>query len=184
MNDEIPPVLSVETLSKLLGITPRRIQQLADLEIVERDDKGFYKSSAIAAYISYVKSETRSKPKEIGEKDREQARLYAAQANEKELKVLQLKGELIPVEQFQFVLTSMIRGARTKLLALPTNIAPQLIGVQTMTDAVDILQTAMYAALTDLSEDEHLIDRDDLDSLEGDTAHVCATAQTDSDGMG
>lgn len=186
---ELPLSLSIETISEVLGVTPRRIQQLAEIGIVERDLNGRYKTSSIAAYIEYVKTENRSKPKEIGEKDREQARLYSAQADEKELKVRILRGELISIEQFRFITTNMIRAVRTKLLALPNNMARSLVGIEKVTEAMDILQKAVYEALTDLAEDENLIPEipgadDDLESLEGSASDVCTAPEVDSDRMG
>ena len=79
--------LSVNDIAELLGVSVRRVNQLENEGVIEKEKHGSYDGPAcVKAYIDYSKS---------GSGDR--ARLYRAQAEAKEIEVLTTKGELLHV---------------------------------------------------------------------------------------
>ncbi len=81
----------------------------------------------------------------------ERARLAFHQANEKELQVKQLQGDLIPadavLEEWQKMLSSM----RSKLLSIPGKTAHLVIAAEKYQEAERILRVQIHEALMELS---------------------------------
>lgn len=80
-----------------------------------------------------------------------QTRLTTAQAELKELELAEQRGELHRASAIAKVWTDNVINARTKLLAIPTKIAPELIG-QDLQTTQQKLKSAIYEALEELAE--------------------------------
>lgn len=102
-------------------------------------------------------------------------RKIAAQAQIEELNLFQRRGELVDITTMRRHLEPMITDTRTRLLALPTKIAPKLVGMKDPRNIRSVLETEINEALDDLSR----IDPADV-CAEGHVAHVGATPEADS----
>lgn len=80
-----------------------------------------------------------------------QTRLVTAQAELKENELAEQRGELHRASAIAKVWTDNVINARTKLLAIPTKIAPELIG-QDLQTTQQKLKSAIYEALEELAE--------------------------------
>lgn len=82
----------------------------------------------------------------------EHARLEKLKADEKDLAVRKLHGELIEVEEVQKVWMKHIGAARARILSLPRKLAPVLKGMKTTREIEAAIKLEVYEALHELSE--------------------------------
>lgn len=84
---------------------------------------------------------------------KERARLTHNQAERAELENAITRGELIPANQVEETWTNHVLRMRSRLLALPSKIAPTLSGLDTYSEVFEIIRAACYEALEELSTD-------------------------------
>lgn len=83
--------------------------------------------------------------------DAERARLTHHQANKTALEEDTLKGALIPADMVKETWATLVMSFRAKMIGLPNKAAPQIIGVDDLREAEQILQDFIYDALSELS---------------------------------
>lgn len=93
-----------------------------------------------------------SKPGRVDKHDAE-IRLKTLQADKVEMELKQTAGELIPVEEVTHALTNMIMRVKTRLLRIPTAIAPLVVGLSDVYGVQKRLEDGVREALEELSED-------------------------------
>jgi phage terminase Nu1 subunit (DNA packaging protein) len=125
--------VGVKKVAMALGVTPRRVQQLAQEGMPHGDGRGKYDlAQCMLWYIRYLQKviDKRESPQgSIGDSLRTQReRLVSAQADREELELSKLRGELIPVSLFEQVMSKQITSARQRLLTLPGSVAHMLEG--------------------------------------------------------
>lgn len=81
-------------------------------------------------------------------------RLVLAQAELEELKVLEKKEELIPLEKMQYILTHMLGKFRAKILALPSKLAPRVANEKEPKKVEKILTVACHEVLSELADND------------------------------
>lgn len=120
----------------------------------------------------------------------ERSRLASAQADHQEM-VNQLKrGELLPAAEVRAAGEAMIAASRARLLALPSRVAPEVVGVDGLAQVVGILDDAVREALEELSgiviePTDDGADRDaDSGGMDRDSAHLAPAAATDRQRVG
>lgn len=82
----------------------------------------------------------------------ERARLTHHQANKTALEEKVLEGSLIPSELVQETWQTLVVSFRAKMIGIPTKAAPQLIGVDNLVEAEQLLQDYIYDALSQLAD--------------------------------
>lgn len=82
----------------------------------------------------------------------ERARLAHHQADKTELEVATLRGELIPAEIVKRVQGDMVSAYRARSLSIPTKAAHELLGLDDLNEAQDILKSYIYEALDELAD--------------------------------
>lgn len=120
------------TLEKIIGVSDRRIRQLAEEGIIIRAAKGRYKlMDSILNFILKLKVEIEMKggTSPDGEIDLEEERALHEKVKRhiSELKLQTMKGELHKSEDVEHVMTDMLVSIKTKLLSMPTKLAPILV---------------------------------------------------------
>ncbi|MGR8917973.1 MAG: terminase small subunit [Gammaproteobacteria bacterium] len=83
--------------------------------------------------------------------DKEKTRLTRAQAEKTELEVATLRGDLIPSDTVMRVQGGMVSAFRARALALPSKMAPQVIGLDEK-GAEAVLTDAVHEALDELGD--------------------------------
>jgi hypothetical protein len=146
-----PTDWTVSGLSVELGIDRRTIgKKIANVAPVRIDGKSKYYRMADVVAAIYVNV---SVGPTDGTKEDNEARLVKAKADEKELQVARLKGELIPTDEAKRRWASYIAGAKARLLSLPSKLAPAVIGVDKLNEVKNILSEGVRDVLTELSTD-------------------------------
>lgn len=120
------------TLEKMIGVSDRRIRQLAEEGIVIRAAKGRYKlKDSIMNYILTLKvaMEAAGTDSPDGELDLEEEKAIHERVKRhiSELKLQVMKGELHRSGDVERVMTDMLVSIRARLLAMPTKLAPLLV---------------------------------------------------------
>lgn len=83
----------------------------------------------------------------------EKARLTKAQADKEEIKVLEMRGQLLDANTVADSWAKQIMATRAKLLALPTKIAPLIVD-KTVETAQFLLQDYIEEALNELANEQ------------------------------
>jgi phage terminase Nu1 subunit (DNA packaging protein) len=124
-------------LARLLGVSTRQVRNLADAGIVKK--QGQYNTAryagpaSIKAYLEHkiaqaTPSSAKEASKNINEAD---LRVKNADAELKELKAAQLKGELVEVAYVEQSLGQLFGNLRSRILGLSSKLTPQLVGLAT-----------------------------------------------------
>ena len=135
--------ISSSDLAKVLVLTVQRVNQLAKDGTIKREADGKFEiSSAVETYYRF-------KLLTDAEVDyqREHAKLEQAK---QELGILD--GTLLIADEVESLMANMIITCKTRLLGIPSRLAPQLLGLRNLSKIAEILRDEIYQALTELSE--------------------------------
>lgn len=134
-------------LAKLLNITQRRVNQLAEEKIITRQPEGdFVLPEAIAEFYSF-----KFQSDEAIDFMAEKALHEKAKRELAELELQKRRNEVHDAADVELVMSDMLTNLRSQLLGLPAKMAPQLANRdkdyidQTLTDEI-------YARMTELSD--------------------------------
>lgn len=145
------------TLEKIIGVSDRRIRQLAEEGIVIRASKGRYKlKDSIMNYILTLKvaMEAAGTDSPDGELDLEEEKAIHERVKRhiSELKLQVMKGELHRSGDVERVMTDMLVSIRARLLAMPTKLAPLLVARNDVGYIRTALNREMLDALNELKD--------------------------------
>lgn len=172
---------SVDTIAKLLDMTPRRVQQLANEGVVPKPkDRGQYEIvPCVVGYIKHIKGMLNG---DAGDLATEKTRLTKAQADKAEIETARLKRDLISLADAEKGWATLVGAFRSKMLTVPPR-AALTVTKKTEKEAERILTGMVYEALAELS---HWVpDDDDAEqSLESGSEGGRAAANNDGAGMG
>lgn len=120
------------SLEKIIGVSDRRIRQLAEEGVIVRAAHGRYKlMDSITNYILNLKvaMEASGTKTPDGELDLEEEKAIHERVKRhiSELKLQIMKGDLHKSEDVERVMTDMLVSVRTKLLSMPAKLAPLLV---------------------------------------------------------
>lgn len=120
--------VSTEDLAQVLGLTPRRLQQLENTGVLVRLAHGEWDLAAsVQAYVQHrVKGQTDRRRRSTGEPGSAEAKLKAAKAGREELKLAQEMGELIPTEEAIAILDEVIGTLRADLAGVPARLTREM----------------------------------------------------------
>lgn len=120
-----------ETIAQLLGVTPRRLQQLAAEGFVPKSERGLYPLvGSVQGYIRYLKEHSRE-----ASRGTEHARLARAQAVKVEMENYRRAGEYILRADVHDMLTELATTLVGSLEGIPGRTANEYAG---LTDAARI----------------------------------------------
>ena len=80
----------------------------------------------------------------------ERARFAAAQADDREMRNDLARGDQITVAEFHLMVTSAFARVRAKMLALPSKMAPLVVGAKNAAEAQAMLRDVVHDALDEL----------------------------------
>jgi len=152
----------VGTLANICNLTNERIQQLTKENVIIKKERGRYELwASLKNYIKYLQvrvggsrgaSGDEVEGDDAGNYQRHRARLYKAKAENAEIEVGLIKGNVHESRAVEKVWDDMISNARSKLLAMPTKLAPKLEGVTDIAELKEIIESEIYQALQELSD--------------------------------
>ena len=133
----------VDQVAALLGVTPRRLQQLANEGWFAVAERGRYPLvGTVQGYIKYLKEGARDQ-----NRGSEQARLARAQAVKVEMENFRRMGELITREQSDSTNQGLVVIVKSSLEGMPGRLSSELAGLTEPTDVYKRLQTEHRAVL-------------------------------------
>lgn len=140
---------SVDTLAKLLDMTPRRVQQLANEKIIPKPQaRGQYEIvPCVVGYIKHLKGMLNG---EAGDLASEKTRLTRAQAEKTEIETARMKAELVSLAEAERGWAALVGAFRAKLLTLPPR-AATAVSNKAERDTERILNDMVCEALAELS---------------------------------
>lgn len=106
------------------------------------------------AYINYLRSKARLHLKDgSGDITEERLRLVKNQADQKQLEVAVMAGNLVDAEDVISTWQNMIGNCRSKLLNIPAKITHQVIGLTEYAEIEDLITNEVHEALNELARD-------------------------------
>src|SRR4051812_6403090 len=142
-----------ETIARLLDLTPRRVQQLVAEGVIPKAERGRYELvPVVRAYIRYLRERALSQDLGSDAFVQHRARLTKARADMAELEHAQMLGELVPAAQVEEAWAAIVAVMRTRLLALPTKLAPRLVALNHEAVIQDALRAEIADGLAELSQ--------------------------------
>ena len=167
----MPTSYPVSTISKLFGISERRVQQLAQEGIIPKPEKNQYELiGSVRSYINYLQQRAFGKGAVPQDTHLERARLLKAQADMAEIELAERTGQLVTVERIEGDWVAMVTACRAKLLGIPTKTAYQISNLQDVGEIENFLKRTIHEALSELATyetDDEDISADDEDGREG-----------------
>ena len=151
--------IPLETLSKLLMLTERRIQQLAKEGVIPRAEHGKYALvGSIQGYIKYLKERVVGGEANPDDLFTQKIRIARSKADLSELEAQKVKGELLKLEEVQAAWIGMVANMRARLLAIPTKAAPIVRTIDSDAEAQALLKSFICEALQELHTTEIAIE--------------------------
>lgn len=142
-------IVKTADLAQILGVSTRRIRQLAEDRIITRSGSGYALAESVQGYIMY-KVET-----DRGDLDKErreaETRLKKAKARRAEIETAELEGRMHRSEDVEALTEDLIYAIRGALLALPDRLAVDVVNTASPAEAADVIRKEVYAVMTELS---------------------------------
>lgn len=172
-------ILKTAELALLLGLTSRRVNQLAEDGVTVRAGHGeFDGPQSVQNYVASVANRAKDGEAAI-DKEREEARLKKEQADHFEFKNAKLRKELLPIDEVSRVWSEQIAEVRSGMLAVVSRVSQRLS--LSPEDAVEI-DKEIREAMTKLADGIEIYDADASDLEEGD-GDLQAAAETQAIGV-
>ena len=153
-------MITSEELAKILGISKRTVQALAQQGVITCQKTGsknrYDLHVVVKEYLEYLAKKTVSvsAPNE-GRKLEEEVRLKRAKADMAELELEEIKSGLLSAEDVKDATTDLIMCIRSAVLTLPGILAPKLAETDSATEASEIIKKAVYGVLDGLANYEY-----------------------------
>lgn len=144
--------VNATTLAVILGLTARRVQQLAQDGIISTVSKGKYLlSDAVQSYVEYRASE---KPLSQAENDKLNADVVIkkAKATMMALEAKELQGKMHRSEDVAALTSDLIYTIRGAFLALPGRLAVEVVQAANAAEAADIIRAEVYRAMESIAD--------------------------------
>jgi len=142
-------MVPVTRLAWLLECTERSIQQLAKDGTLPKSQRGKYPLfPCVQAYVRHQRRLIEGSG-DLTLVD-ERKRLTKAQADDAEFKLQIAKENYISKNAMADILGRIFKAFRDRLLAIPTKLAPQIIGRKQLSEIKEILDDAIHECLNEL----------------------------------
>lgn len=135
-------------MAQWCGLTERRIRQLRDEGVIQEERPGLYDLQAtVLRYIKYLGGTGKESLQTERMKLTAEKRKSAEMDNELRM------GTLHRTEDIELGITTLCLNLRSRLLAMPAKLSPELVAAGGDQEAIfDILKAAMDEALEELSD--------------------------------
>ena len=136
--------VNYEEAANFLNLSKSAFFRLIDAGVIPKSEDGVYILGEVVE--AYWRNQFDSEGLKAA-----QTRLVTAQAELKEAELAERRGELHRASAIAKVWTDNVMNARMKLLAIPSKIAPELVGQDVLT-MQDKLKSVIYEALEELAD--------------------------------
>lgn len=146
-----PSEMTASQIQTELGIDGRKLgQYLARIKPVKERGKFQY------YLLQDVIEQIYKKPGKVIPIDEIKKKKLQAEAELVELELEKEKGSVVPVKDIQRQWTNLVLSCKTKLLSIPTKLAPIMATETDINVCKNILETSINEALTELSKGEDI----------------------------
>jgi phage terminase Nu1 subunit (DNA packaging protein) len=141
----------LETICKLLDLTPRRVQQLSKEGVIPKAERGRYELvPAVQGYIRYLRDRAVNSDTGGDTYLADRSRLMRINADMAELDLQVKRGELMPVADVTSGLDRAFTVFRARTLAVPSKLSPQIVGVGNIHEIQSVLESEVTELLDEL----------------------------------
>ena len=147
---EIPATCPSAALAKLIGRTERTIRsKKADGSLPVAEDG---RIDLRAIVLLGIEAAAQKRGGEALDLTVERARLAKEQADAQEMRNAVMRAELVPASQVVRAVSAIIGACRARLLGIPARAAPQIVGIESRSEARDVLAAMVREACAELSQ--------------------------------
>lgn len=144
--------VSTEQLANCLGITTRRVQLLAKENVVLKLRRGTYDlEKSVQGYIAY-KLESLEQSQEQKSLDEIRGDHERWKMRKTQLAVRLMEGKLHRAEDVERVMTQCAATVKSRLLAIPVKVSPEIAGLEDPAKIQKVLQREVADALNEVAE--------------------------------
>lgn len=148
-----------QVISKIFGISTRRVEQLKTEGVIQGQGKPtkYDLLPTIQAYIKYLSDKAYGREKKQTDAQLETAKLEAekriktAKAEMAELELKELQGKMHRAEDVEAIVTDHVFFLRSMLMAMPGKLAVDLAGTHTAAEQADRVKQEIYYILENLA---------------------------------
>ena len=144
--------VSQKWLAEFLGISTRWLQAMTKDGVLQKEASGKYKlGKAVQAYILYKgggSENINANPKELLA---EKIKLTRAKAIKEDLEARLMEGEFLDSDVVEEELRAIFNAFKTKIRAIPTKLAPRILGLTTESQVQAAMKGTIDEALKELS---------------------------------
>lgn len=186
----MPELLTQAQAAEVVGLTTRRLRQLDDDGAgPPRLAGGDYAAADLGKWVRerLLRELGVAHDGKAYDYEAERARLTKAQADKTELEVAELRADLVRGAIVEQHWQAMVSAMRAKLVGLPSKIAPQVSGPDSLNRVQDLIQGCVFEALAEIAGDafpDEIRKRLDAQSHDNDDGASPATVQTDDNAVG
>jgi len=142
---------SLAVIAKLLDLSERRVQQLSREGVIPKATRGQYDLvGSVRGYVRYLRDQAVSAQAGAPDYAAERARYIRARADLVEMEANQRRGALIAADDVEGAWIKVLALLRTRVLALPDRLAPQVHSVSSLAETRNLLSVNLREALEDL----------------------------------
>jgi len=154
-------------IAKLLDLSERRVQQLSREGVIPKATRGQYDLiGSVRGYVRYLRDQAVSAQAGAPDYAVERARYIRARADLVEMEASQRRGALIAADDIETAWVKVLALLRTRVLALPDRLAPQVHIAASLAETRDLLGVNLREALEDLANSDVQPETDDIEDSE------------------
>lgn len=169
----------LKKIASILDLSERRVQQLCAKDILPKTERGRYElEPVVKAYIHYLRD--RSLGEGVVSLEDARKRKLNAEAELAEIQLAQARADVVSVEEVQSQWDSVLSSVRTRILAVPTKLAPRVSVETELATVKDIIEDGIFEALGEIARD--FDEPDDVEKI--DAPKNEAAAKTDDKRVG
>jgi phage terminase Nu1 subunit (DNA packaging protein) len=146
--------VTVAELAVILGLSSRRVRQLADEGIIQPVGKNAYLlADSVQSYNKFLSNRMPNEEDVKLEKAKKmaEAQYKASKASIAKLQAQELQGKMHRSEDVAAMTADLIYTVRSALIALPGRLAVNVAAVSTPAEACDIIRREVHLVMCDLS---------------------------------
>lgn len=153
MTDKKRNTVSTSLLAEILGVTPRRVQQLTKEIPLDQVSRGTYDLPiTIQKYIAWIKDSAATSNEGEADFQTEKTLLTRAQRKKAERLLQLMDGDLHKSDDVKFIVGNMVATVRSRLLDIPAKLSPKMIAQKDIDVVRAIIQDEIYVALDTLAD--------------------------------
>ncbi len=147
------PTQPLSVIAKLLDLSERRVQQLSREGVIPKATRGQYELiGSVRGYVRYLRDQAIKAQAGAPDYAVERARFIRARADLAEMEAQEKRGSVIAAGDVEDAWIAVLTLLKTRLLALPDQLAPLAFDQSTVGDTRNLIRRSMREVLDDLAE--------------------------------